>query len=144
MRFIVDAQLPRLLTDQLVASGHDAVHVKQPPLPLRLDARQSVDAEVGMSELALDRHQRNAFARHLDSVSVPELAARIVAGHLRPRRRGAAACGRPMPPNAVLRSALSPSCRASASLIRSPARQSRTISARAGAFRDRPPTVRIT
>lgn len=31
MRFIVDAQLPRLLTDHLVASGHDAIHVKQLP-----------------------------------------------------------------------------------------------------------------
>ena len=29
MRFIVDAQLPRLRTDHLVASGHDAVHAKQ-------------------------------------------------------------------------------------------------------------------
>src|SRR5579875_364256 len=41
MRFIVDAQLPRLLADQLVTSGHDAVHVKQLP-----KAGRTGDAEI--------------------------------------------------------------------------------------------------
>jgi hypothetical protein len=31
------------------------------------------DAEVGVSELALDDDERDAFVRHLDRMSVPEL-----------------------------------------------------------------------
>ena len=41
MRFIVDAQLPRALAVHLVASGHDAIHVKQLP-----KAGDTSDAEV--------------------------------------------------------------------------------------------------
>jgi hypothetical protein len=37
---------------------------------LEVDAR---DAEVGVSELALDDNERDALVRHLHSVSVPEL-----------------------------------------------------------------------
>jgi hypothetical protein len=40
---------------------------------LEVDAR---DAEVGVSELALNDDERGAFVRHLDSVSVPELVGR--------------------------------------------------------------------
>lgn len=41
MRFIVDAQLPRALADHLLASGHDAIHVKQLP-----EAGRTTDAEI--------------------------------------------------------------------------------------------------
>jgi hypothetical protein len=34
------------------------------------------DAEVGVPELALDNDQRDAFVRHLDRVSMPELVGR--------------------------------------------------------------------
>jgi hypothetical protein len=37
---------------------------------LEVDAR---DAEVGVSELALDDDERDALVRHFDSVSVPQL-----------------------------------------------------------------------
>jgi hypothetical protein len=40
---------------------------------LEVDAR---DAEVGVSELALNDDKRDALVRHLDSVSVPELVGR--------------------------------------------------------------------
>jgi hypothetical protein len=40
---------------------------------LEVDAR---DAEVGVSELALDDDERDALVRHLHSVSVPELVGR--------------------------------------------------------------------
>jgi hypothetical protein len=40
---------------------------------LEVDAR---NAEVGVSKLALDDHERDAFVRHLASVSVPELVGR--------------------------------------------------------------------
>jgi len=38
--------------------------------PLQIDRRHP---EVRVPELALDDHQRHALARHLDSVSMPEL-----------------------------------------------------------------------
>jgi predicted nuclease of predicted toxin-antitoxin system len=41
MRFVVDAQLPRALANHLVASGHDAIHVKQLP-----NAGDTTDAEI--------------------------------------------------------------------------------------------------
>jgi predicted nuclease of predicted toxin-antitoxin system len=41
MRFVVDAQLPRALANHLVASGHDAIHVKQLP-----SAGDTTDAEI--------------------------------------------------------------------------------------------------
>jgi hypothetical protein len=34
------------------------------------------DPEVGMPELTLDDHERHVLARHLDSVSMPELMGR--------------------------------------------------------------------
>jgi hypothetical protein len=40
---------------------------------LELDAG---DAEVGVTELALDHDERNAFVRHLDRVRVPQLVGR--------------------------------------------------------------------
>ena len=43
---------------------------------LEIDRR---DAEIAMSELALDNDQRNAFAGQLDGVSVPELVRRSAA-----------------------------------------------------------------
>lgn len=51
MRFIVDAQLPRLLASRLEASGHDAIHVKQLP-----KAGGTSDAEI--SEFADRRTHR--------------------------------------------------------------------------------------
>ena len=37
--------------------------------------------EVAVTELALDHDQRDAFARHLDGVGVPELVRREAAPH---------------------------------------------------------------
>ena len=45
---------------------------------LEVDAR---DAEVGVSELALDDDERDSFVRHLDSVRVPELVGREATSH---------------------------------------------------------------
>jgi hypothetical protein len=45
---------------------------------LEVDAR---DAEIGVSELALDDDKWEAFVRHLDSVSVPELVWREATSH---------------------------------------------------------------
>ena len=63
------------------------------------------DAKVGVSELALDHHQRDALVRHLDRMSVPQLMRREATPHARRsggmvqlfargRRLPAAACGR--------------------------------------------------
>ena len=41
MRFIVDAQLPRVLVSRLRELGHDAIHVKRVP-----DAGDTSDAEI--------------------------------------------------------------------------------------------------
>jgi hypothetical protein len=45
---------------------------------LEIDAR---DAEVGVSELALYDDEWDAFVRHLDCVSVPELVGREPTSH---------------------------------------------------------------
>ena len=45
---------------------------------LEVDAR---DAEVGVSELALDDNERDALVCHLDRVSVPELMGREATSH---------------------------------------------------------------
>jgi hypothetical protein len=45
---------------------------------LQVDRR---DAEVGVSELSLDDVERDAFARHLDGVRVPQLVRREAAAH---------------------------------------------------------------
>jgi hypothetical protein len=42
MRCVVDAQLPRALANHLLASGHDAIHVKELP-----SAGDTTDAEIG-------------------------------------------------------------------------------------------------
>jgi len=58
MRFIVDAQLPRLLASSLVASGHDAVHVK--------DLTKAGDtSDVEISEFA-DRENRIVVTKDAD------------------------------------------------------------------------------
>jgi predicted nuclease of predicted toxin-antitoxin system len=81
MRFIVDAQLPRLLTDHLVASGHDAVHVKQLP-----KAGGTGDAEI--SAFA-DREHRIVVTKDTDFQEshllrgTPTRLLRVATGNLR-------------------------------------------------------------
>src|SRR5262249_4867621 len=41
------------------------------------------DAQVGVTKLALDDHERDALVRHLDGVSVPELVRREATSHVR-------------------------------------------------------------
>lgn len=63
------------------------------------------DPKVGMPQLTLDDNERNAFMRHLDRVSMPQLVGREPPSH--PRRDGGMVqllAGRPTPPTGVRRS----------------------------------------
>ena len=86
------------------------------------------DREVGMPELALDHEQRDPFAGHLDGVRVPELV----------RREPVADAGSPGTVQ------LAVSLRERASLMRSPPRQSTTITPRNLMPSGAPPAAAMT
>jgi predicted nuclease of predicted toxin-antitoxin system len=80
MRFIVDAQLPRLLAERLTALGHDAIHVKSLPR-----AGATTDAE--LSAFA-DQNSRIVVTKDIDFVDshllrrTPQRLLRVATGNI--------------------------------------------------------------
>ena len=89
-RGAVDQSRSEALTGIIGARRACTVSMISPlSMPAQIDGR---DAEVAVSELALDDDQRYAFARHLDGVGVSELVRRDAAPDSR-RSGGAAQFG---------------------------------------------------
>lgn len=83
MRFLVDAQLPRILADQLSKLGHDAIHVKDLP-----SGGSTTDSEITTIADAGGRVvvTKDADFRHThETGGRPERLLHIVVGNIRNR-----------------------------------------------------------
>ena len=83
--FLAEQLLPALPDDfePLVVEQRPRSVIREGRTIAAVDALEvdAGDAEVGVSELALDHYERHAFVRHLDGMSVPQLVGREATSH---------------------------------------------------------------